>query len=119
MAVTAEWEERVLALLNETREVSARAMFGGAGVYSEGFFFACMDRNRLYFKVDDRNRPDYEKAGMGPFAPMGPDRPMMSYYEVPPTVIEDPARLARWMERSIEVARDTKKPAKAPKGKRA
>ncbi len=46
--------------------VRARSMFGGVGIYSGELFFALIDEDTLYFKVDDSNRPDFVARGMQP-----------------------------------------------------
>lgn len=82
----------------------ARAMFGGIGLYAGDVFFGILAADVLYFKVDDRTRPDYEAAGSTPFKPYA-DRPMtMAYYDVPADVLEDAARLQQWARRSITAA---------------
>lgn len=89
--------------------ITHRAMFGGVGVYADGLFFALMDDDVVYFKVDETNRPDFERHGMRPFLPYGdPDRPMR-YWQLPGEVLEEPAELARWVERAVEVARRAKR----------
>ena len=74
--------------------------------------------DRLWFKVDDSNRADYEARGMGPFQPF-PDRPTtMSYFEVPADLFDDAEELRVWAMRSVSVARQAKKlPAKKPRKK--
>ncbi len=66
-------------------------------------FFALIAEDRLYFKVDDTTRPDFERLGMEPFRPFGEDS-AMGYYEVPADVVEDSVQLARWMKKAIDVA---------------
>ena len=44
--------------------IRARSMFGGVGIYSGDLFFAVIDEDTVYFKVDDTNRPDFEARGM-------------------------------------------------------
>ena len=105
MAVSPEYREWVLEQLRQAGPVTGRAMFGGYGLYLEGLFFALIDDDTLYFKVDDANRPDYEAAGMRPFAPMGEERPMQ-YYEVPAEVLEDRERLSLWADRAVDAARN-------------
>jgi DNA transformation protein and related proteins len=85
--------------------VRARAMFGGVGIYSGEFFFALIAEDVLYFKVDDLNRPDFERRGMGPFRPYGEDGEVMQYYEVPADLLENPEQLRSWAENAIAVAR--------------
>lgn len=98
----------VLEQLGRVTPVTARSMFGGVGLYAEGLFFALIAEDRLYFKVDDTNRPDFEQLGMEPFRPFGEDS-AMSYYEVPADVVEDPAQLAPWLRKAIDVAAGAKR----------
>ena len=70
-------------LARTTTSVRGRAMFGGVGIYSGEYFFALIDDDTVYFKVDETNRPDFEARGMGPFRPMGPDGEVMQYYALP------------------------------------
>lgn len=89
--------------------ITHRAMFGGVGVYADGLFFALMDDDLLYFKVDETNRGDFEARGSGPFLPYGdPDRPMR-YWQLPGEVLEDPEELGGWVERALAVARRAKR----------
>ena len=87
-----------------------RAMFGGVGIYAGDVFFALIDEDTLYFKVDDTNRDDYVAAGSGPFRPYGPDGEVMQYYEVPADVLEDAGALRTWAEKAIAVARAKRRP---------
>ncbi len=83
-------------------------MFGGVGLYADGLFFALIAEDRLYFKVDDATRPEFERLGMEPFRPFGEDS-AMGYYEVPADVVEDPVRLAPWVKKAIDVAAGAKR----------
>ncbi len=89
--------------------IRARSMFGGVGIYSDALFFALIDDDTLFFKVDDTNRPDYEAAGMGPFRPFGPDGEVMQYYQVPEELLEDVETLELWVGKAVEVARRRKR----------
>ncbi len=92
-----------------------RAMFGGVGLYAGDLFFALIDDDLVYLKVDAENRGDFEAAGKGPFMPFGPGGEVMQYYELPGEVLEDREELARWAARAIEVARR----ARLGKGRKA
>lgn len=105
MPVTPEYREFALEQLGRVAPVTSRAMFGGVGIYSDGLFFALIDDDTLYLKVDDGNRGDFEAAGMGPFRPFGDERDTMQYYELPAELLEDADRLRPWVEKAIEVAR--------------
>lgn len=110
MAVTPEYREFVLEQLGRVAPaVTSRAMFGGVGVYSGGLFFALLDDDTLYLKVDDGNRGDFEAAGTGPFRPFGDDRDVMQYYELPAELLEDADQLRPWVEKAIDVARRKRK----------
>lgn len=79
-------------------------MFGGLGIYSKGLFFALIDEDRLYFKVNDSNRPDFEARAMGPFIPYDGAKPMMGYYELPPDLLDHAEELETWIDKSLAVA---------------
>lgn len=113
MAVTPEYREFVLEQLGRVAPaVTSRAMFGGVGVYSGGLFFALLDDDTLYLKVDDGNRGDFVTAGTGPFRPFGDDRDVMQYYELPAELLEDADQLRPWVEKAIDVARRKRKKKK-------
>jgi len=110
MAVSGEYLEYVLDQLARLGNVSSRRMFGGAGLYRDGLMFGLVADDIAYFKVDDSNRGDYEKAGSSPFNPF-PEKGktiVMSYYEVPPDVLENPAELAEWARRSLDIQKRKK-----------
>jgi TfoX/Sxy family transcriptional regulator of competence genes len=72
-----------------------------------GPIFALIAEDRLYFKVNDTTRPDFERLGMEPFRPFGEDS-AMGYYEVPAGVVEDSVQVAAWMKQAIDVAAQAK-----------
>jgi DNA transformation protein len=84
-------------------------MFGGVGIYAAELFFALLDDDTLYFKVDDATRPRFADRGMAPFRPFGEGGEVMQYYEVPADVLEDPAELGSWVEAAIAAARRAKR----------
>ena len=112
MAVSSEYLDYVHDQLSGLGGVSSRRMFGGAGLYCDEFFFALIDNDTLYLRVDDANRADFTTRGMGQFRPY-PDRPQlsMSYYETPADVLEDAAALVAWARRSVAAAMAAVKPA--------
>ena len=83
-------------------------MFGGVGIYAGELFFALLDDDTMYFKVDDATRTQFVDRGMGPFRPYGESGEVMQYYEVPADVLEDPEALGAWVEAAIAVARRAK-----------
>ena len=112
MAVSREYLDYVHDQLSGLGGVSSRRMFGGAGLYCDEFFFALIDDDTLYLRVNDDNRADFTVRGMGQFRPYA-DRPelSMSYYEAPADVLEDAAALVAWARRSVAAAMVALKPA--------
>ncbi len=119
MSVSDNYRTYIVDQLAAVPSVSTRRMFGGIGVYSGELFFALIDDDVLFFKVDDSNREDYVSRKMKAFMPF-PGQPSLGYFQVPEDVIEEAEELTRWARRAIEVAAN-KKVAKtqAPKKKQA
>jgi len=110
MAVSDEFVDYVVDQLSNWAEVSVRRMFGGAGLYRDGRMFGLIADDVAYLKVDDSNRDDFLRAGSAPFEPY-PEKiktKIRTYFEIPAEVLEDPEELARWAERSWNVARKKK-----------
>jgi DNA transformation protein len=90
--------------------VTSRRMFGGAGLYTDGAFFAVLDNDQLFFKVNDETRPAYQKLGAQPWDPMpGREQPSQGYFEVPASVIDDRDELVVWARQAVGVARMARK----------
>ena len=94
-------------------DIRARSMFGGVGIYAGQLFFALIDDDIVYLKVDDTNRPDFEALGLGPFQPFGDGGEVMQYYALSADLLEDAETLGPWVEKAIDVAQRKKnrKPA--------
>ena len=103
MSVSDGYRTYIIEQLAALPALSTRRMFGGLGLYSGDWFFALIDDDVLYFKVDDANREDYVSRGMKAFMPI-PDKASMGYFQVPEDVIEEAEELTRWARRSVEVA---------------
>ena len=119
MPVSDSFTEFVVDQLAGCGTITARRMFGGVGIYAGELFFAILDADRLYLKVDDSNRGDFDAVGTGPFRPYGDDTEVMQYYEVPVGILEDADELVRWGRKALAVAaaarlRKKKRAGKAP-----
>lgn len=95
--------EFVVDQLDGLGGVSARAMFGGHGLYCGAAFFGIISSGRLYLKTDEQSRAPFLERGMGPFRPYE-RQTLSSYYEVPVEVLEDDEELVRWSRRAVSVA---------------
>ena len=106
MAMSQQFLDHVLELLEPLGGVSAKAMFGGAGLYLDGTIFAIVTRSDvLYFKTDEVNRGEYEAAGAGPFVPFADKPHTMPYHEVPADVVEDAEELRAWAQKAWQAGR--------------
>ncbi len=98
--------------------VRGKSMFGGVGIYSGDHFFALIDNDALFFKVDDTTRPDFIAARMKPWSPFEDGKEATGYYELPAELLEDPDAMKPWVEKAIAVAA-RKKASKPAKNKKA
>jgi DNA transformation protein and related proteins len=110
MARSSEFVAFVLESLQPLRGVSARRMFGGFGIYKDGFMFALIAHDTLYFKVDDGNRAAYEDASLPHFTYTDKGKPIrMPYCEAPSEGFDDPEILCAWARDAYAAALRTKK----------
>ena len=106
MSVSKSYRTFVLEQLNRaTPAIRAKAMFGGVGIYAGDVFFALIADDMLYFRTDESTRGEFESLGMAPFRPFEEHGPVMSYYQLPEEILEEPERLRQWAERAIAAAR--------------
>lgn len=104
-----EYCDHLIDLLSPWSAVTAKAMFGGYGMYRQGQIFGIVVEDTLYFKVDDSNRADYEAAGAEPFTYEAKGkRVAMSYWQVPVDTLDDPDILTAWAEKAYQVALSSK-----------
>lgn len=105
MALSDDFLNYVLDQLSPWAKVSARRMFGGAGLYRDGRMFGLVADDVAYLKVDDSTRDEFVEAGAAPFVPYA-DRgrtTAMSYYGIPPHVLEDREQFAQWAQRAFDI----------------
>lgn len=95
-------------------DIRAKPMFGAVGIYSGEHFFAVIDSDRLYFKVDDQTRPKFEAAGMRPAEIVADGKVVtLSYWEVPLGALEAVDELRSWVKDALDVAkRAARRPAR-------
>lgn len=99
-----DFVEHVCELLAPLGTVRPKRMFGGWCIYVDELPTGLVAGDTLWFKVDEGNRADYEAAGVGPFKPF-PDKDMvMSYWQVPDSVMDDRRSIVDWGRRALEAA---------------
>ena len=125
MPVTDGYIEYVLDQLSCLGEIAHKRMFGGLAIYYDGTYFALVDDDILYFKVDDQTRPRYLAMRSHGFDPYKDGRPSTGSFSVPASVLEDQDQLSIWAREAIGAAhrkssskRAAKKPA-TPAAKKA
>ena len=119
MAPSAGFKDFIKDQLAAFGPVTIRNMFGGAGVYADGVMFGLLADDVLYLKADAATAGAFEAEGMSPFTyqPAGKPPVAMSYWEVPPGLLEEPDELAAWAREAHRIA-CAGKAAKRPRGRR-
>jgi DNA transformation protein len=123
MAKTPEFVELVIENLRAFGAVTTRRMFGGWGIYRDGVFFALIAGDTLYFKSDDENRAQFERASPGPFTfEKEGERIVTHYYAVPEDAFEDAQVMAKWARlgyaAALRAAKRPRRRRKPPSGSR-
>ncbi len=106
MPASAEFRDFLLDLLEPLGSVSARRMFGAAGLFYGEVMFAIIADDELFFKVDQASRGDFEAAGAGPFTyrRQGKDAALTSYYRLPEALYDEPDEFLVWARRAVDAA---------------
>ena len=100
-----EFVTYLLELLQPLGPVSARAMFGGYGIYIDDIMFALVADDVLYLKTNQETLPEFEQRGLSPFQYERNDKSYnMSYCEAPEEFMEDPDAMRYWSNMAIEAA---------------
>lgn len=103
--MTSDYTQFVLDQLAGLGRLRVRRMFGGAGIYCDEIFFAIVNQDTLYLKVDDTNRAAFLQAGSIAFKPFAHRSTTLQYYSVPADRLEDPRRLLEWALSAVAAAR--------------
>lgn len=92
-------------ILNEIEGISARAMFGGFGLYKNGIIFGIIADDGLYFKVDDSNAAEYRAFDSSPFTYErgNHQKTTMSYWLIPHDMLEDRERVQELALASVRI----------------
>lgn len=110
-----DWLRDVLAPLGP---ITARAMFGGHGIYCHGMIFGLVVAETLYLKTSEQTRPFFEAEGLPPFTyeKQGGAAVSLSYFQAPDAIFDDDDALRLWGGRALAAATPApvKKTAKSP-----
>jgi DNA transformation protein len=122
MANTPDFIAHVLELMRPSGRATARAMFGGHGVYLDGLIVAIVVGDTLYFKTDDQTRPAYTERSLEPFsyATKGGSLYAMSYHRAPEEAVEAAPAMQVWLRPALGAAlRNAQKKPRTAASRRA
>ncbi len=103
MDVSDDFIEYILEQFSGWGEVYVQRMFGGFGLYRDGLMFGLVANNVAYLKVDETNKDSFIAESSEPFKPF-PDRPtILSYFEIPPDILDNRDELIKWAEKSLSI----------------
>jgi DNA transformation protein and related proteins len=98
-------------LLAHISGITARAMFGGHGLYHHGKIFGIIINDELYFKADAELQKTYLEAGSKPFTyDRNGKTCSMKYFNTPENILNNREILEQWVAWSCAISTIKKKP---------
>ena len=102
-------QDAIAELFSAYGPIQLKRMFSGFGLYSEGVCFCLVLRGgEFYFKADETNIPRFETEGCKPFSysqrRSGKVVTVMSFWQMPERLYDDPDELADWTRQAVAVA---------------
>ena len=104
MALNEEFKNFVLDQLQSIGEFETKNMFGGLALLHQGSAFAKIKHDKVWLKVDNTNRDDFENMGMQQYTYGKDNSRRLNFYETPIEIIEDRDKLKDWVQKSIEIS---------------
>ena len=96
-----EFKNHIIDLMQSIGPVSAKAMFGGYGIFLNGLMFGLIADSVLYLKADENTENEFIAKGLEPFTYSKKGKSFkMSYYEAPEDVLEDFEEMKSWAQKS-------------------
>ena len=100
-----EFSLYLVELMQSIGSVSAKAMFGGYGIFLDGLMFGLIADNVLYLKVDQATENEFKAKGLEPFTYSKKGKEFkMSYYQAPDEVLEDSDEMYFWASKAYGAA---------------
>jgi len=99
-----------LDLFEKVGQVSARRMFGGVGLFSDGVMFGLIDEGIIFLKTDEKLRGDLSEAGSHAWVYVDRKGPRAGvpqethYWSLPQVASDDPEEASEWGRRALAVA---------------
>jgi DNA transformation protein and related proteins len=122
MAISKDFADYCCELLSGVGSPVAKRMFGGWGIYVDGVTIAVIAdltklggaNEKLYLKVDDVTKKQFEAAGGKRFEMESKDGKTMgmNYYTAPDETMESPDAMLPWARLALRCALEAKTKAK-------
>ncbi len=103
MALNDSFKQFILDQLNQLGQYDSKNMFGGTALLVNGKAFAKIKHDKLWLKVNDSNRQQFEERGMQQYSYGKNNSRKINFYETPIEIIENRDELEHWARQSIEV----------------
>lgn len=107
MALSSSFVDQARELFAPFGEIRIKRMFGGAGVYCDEMFFALLDDDMVFLKVDETTRDEFVRFGLAPFSFESKDgtrTEMGGYHAAPGDIFDDEDALKRWTTLALDAA---------------
>ena len=106
MANSPDFVAHILELMRPAGRASARAMFGGHGMYVDGLIVGIVVEDVLYLKTDDETRPAFARRDLAAFSYTTKEGKAhaMSYHRAPDEAVEGPESMREWLRPAIGAA---------------
>ena len=86
--------------------ITIRRMFGKSGVFCDGFMFAMVRDNALYFRIDDENRAVLKEAEA--FLPLNYEKKGetidLAFWRAPERLFDEPDEFVTWARAALDAA---------------
>ena len=122
MAISKDFADYCCELLSDVGSTTAKRMFGGWGISMDGVTIAVIadlgklggSNQKLYLKVDDVTKAQFEAAGGKRFEMASKDGKHMgmNYYTTPDEAMESPDAMLPWARMALNVALDARAKSK-------
>ena len=90
-------QEHLRDLFAGLPQLSIRRLFGGFGLYSQGWVFAIIGFDQIWIKADAQTVPLFEQAGSKRFSYVGKNTIVaLPYWSLPDQAIDDPDEALKW-----------------------
>ena len=100
-----EFAAYIVDLMQSIGLVSARAMFGGYGIFHDALMFGIIADNVLYLKADKETENDFKDMGLEPFTYQKQGKELkMSYYQAPEEALDNAEEMNHWAAKAYRTA---------------